>query len=237
MADSSVEYRPLIRDLPLGDRPRERLHHHGASALSNPELLAILLRVGSSRESAIAQATRLLARFDGLPGLARASFNELCTQHGVGDAKAAQIKAALELGKRFLASEPQERALVQSPRDVANLLQAEMGLLEQEHLRVILLDTRNRVLGLPEVYKGNLNTAVVRVAELFRDAVRENAAALIVVHNHPSGDPEPSQDDVRITEQIVEAGRLLGVDVLDHVVLARQGFVSLRERGLGFGTA
>lgn len=237
MSSPPIEYRPLIRDLPSSERPRERLRERGAAALANAELLAILLRVGASGESAIAQGTRLLARFGGLPGLARASFGELCNQKGVGEAKAAQIKAALEISKRLLAAQPEERALVRSPQDVANLLQAEMGLLEQEHLRVILLNTRNQVLAIPEVYKGNVNTAIVRTAELFRDAVREGCPALIVVHNHPSGDATPSQDDVAITQQIVEAGQLLGIDVLDHIVLARGGFVSLRERGLGFPQA
>ena len=234
MTPPSLEYRPLIRDLPISERPRERLRERGPAALSNAELLAILLRVGGAGESAIAQATRLLARFGGLTGLARASFGELCNEKGIGEAKAAQIKASLEIGKRLLVTHPEERAVVRSPQDVANLLQAEMGLLEQEHLRVLLLNTRNQLLSVPEVYKGNVNTAVVRVAEVFRDAIREGCPALIVVHNHPSGDPTPSQDDVEITKQIVEAGQLLGVDVLDHVILARGGFTSLRERGQGF---
>jgi DNA repair protein RadC len=224
----------MIRDLPVGERPRERLRERGSAALSNAELLAILLRVGAARESAIDQASRLLARFSGLPGLARASFGELCNEKGLGEAKAAQIKAALEMGRRLLASQPEERAVVRSSQDVVNLLQAEMALLEQEHLRVILLNTRNQVLSIPEVYKGNVSSALVRVAEVLRDAVRESSPALIVVHNHPSGDPTPSHDDVEITKQLIEAGQLLGVEVLDHIVLARGGFVSLRERGLAF---
>ncbi len=234
MTRPTVEYRPMIRDLPVHERPRERLRAYGASALANAELLAILLRVGATGESAIAQASRLLARFGGLPGLARASFGQLCNEKGLGEAKAAQIKAALEMGKRLLAAQPEERAMVRSPQDVTNLLQAEMGLLEQEHLRVVLLNTRNQVLAISEVYKGNVNTALVRVAEVFRDAVREGCLAIIVVHNHPSGDPTPSRDDVEITKQMLEAGQLLGIEVLDHIILAQGGFVSLRERGLGF---
>ena len=234
MTSPSLEYRPLIRDMPSEERPRERLRLRGAAALSNAELLAILLRTGVTGENVLVLATRLLARFEGLPGLARVSFGELCAEHAVGEAKAAQVLAALELGKRLVSTQPNQRATVRSPQDVNNLLLAEMALLEQEHLRVILLNSRNQVLAIPEVYKGNVNTALVRVGEVFRDAVREGCPALIVVHNHPSGDPTPSADDAAITRQIVGAGRLLGIEVLDHVILARQGFVSLKERGLGF---
>jgi DNA repair protein RadC len=229
-----VEYRPTIRQLPASERPRERLRDRGASALSNSELLAIILRTGTPSENALALATAALARFGGLPGLARASFGELCAQHGMGEAKAAQIKAALELGLRLVSAQPEERATVRSPQDVANLLLAEMGLLEQEHLRVLLLNTKNQVLAMPEVYKGSVNSAQVRLSELFREAIREGCPAIIVVHNHPSGDPTPSRDDIDLTHQLIEAGNLLNIDVLDHIVIARQGIVSLRDEGLGF---
>jgi len=230
----AVEYRPTIRQLPACERPRERLRDHGAAALSNSELLAIILRTGTRSENVLALATTALARFNGLPGLARASFGELCSQHGMGEAKAAQVKAALELGLRLVSAQPEERATVRSPQDVGNLLLAEMGLLEQEHLRVLLLNSKNQVLAMPEVYKGSVNTAQVRISELFRDAIREGCPALIVVHNHPSGDPSPSRDDVDLTSQLIEAGKLLNIDVLDHIIIARQGLVSLRDKGLGF---
>ncbi len=220
--------------MPSDERPRERLRLRGAAALSNAELLAILLRTGATGENVVVVATRLLARFEGLPGLGRVSFAQLCSEHAVGQAKAAQLLAALELGKRLVSAQPDQRATVRSPHDVNNLLMAEMALLEQEHLRVVLLNTRNQVLGIHEVYKGNVNTAVIRPGELFREAVREGCPALIVVHNHPSGDPTPSADDAAITRQIVEAGQLLGIEVVDHIVIARQGFASLKERGLGF---
>jgi DNA repair protein RadC len=229
-----VEYRPTIRQLPASERPRERLRDRGAGALSNSELLAIILRTGTPSENALVLATAALARFGGLPGLARASFGELCAQHGMGEAKAAQIKAALELGHRLLSAQPEERATVRSPQDVANLLLAEMGLLEQEHLRVLLLNTKNQVLAMPEVYKGSVNSAQVRLSELFREAIREGCPAIIVVHNHPSGDPTPSRDDIDLTCQLIEAGKLLDIEVLDHIVIARQGIVSLRDEGLGF---
>ena len=179
-------------------------------------------------------AERLLAQFGGLPGLAQASLDELCAAHGMGEAKATQVKAALELGRRLLATAPHERPQVRSPADVASLLMVEMGLLEQEHLRVVLLDTKNHVVRVATIYTGSLNTAVLRVGEVFREAIRANCASLIVVHNHPSGDPTPSPEDVRVTEQLVEAGKLLDIDVLDHVVIGRNRYVSLKERGLGF---
>jgi DNA repair protein RadC len=179
-------------------------------------------------------AERLLSQFGGLAGLAQASHDELCQVHGIGEAKATQIKAALELGRRLLATAPHERPQVRSPADVANLLMLEMSLLEQEHLRAVLLDTKNVVIRVINVYAGNLNTAVVRVGEVFREAIRANCASIIVVHNHPSGDPTPSPEDVRVTEQLVEAGRLLDIDVLDHLVIGRNRYVSLKERGLGF---
>ena len=229
-----VEYRPTILQLPASERPRERLRDRGAGALSNSELLAIILRTGTRSENALALATTALAGFKGLPGLARASFGELCAQHGLGEAKAAQVKAALELGLRLVSAQPEERATVRSPEDVQNLLLAEMALLEQEHLRVLLLNAKNQVLAMPEVYKGSVNTAQVRINELFRDAIREGCPALIVVHNHPSGDPTPSRDDIDMTRQLIEAGKLLNIDVLDHIVIARQGIVSLRDEGLGF---
>jgi DNA repair protein RadC len=229
-----VEYRPTIKDMPADERPRERLAHAGPAALSTAELLAIILRTGVSGENVLDVSQRLLAKYSGLSGLARAGFAELCAEKGLGAAKTAQLKAALELGRRLLVTAPDERPQVKSPSDAANLLMGEMGLLEQEHMRVVLLDTRNRVQGMHTVYQGSLNTTMVRVGELFRDAIRSNSAAIIVAHNHPSGDPTPSPEDVAVTQQIVSAGKLLDIDVLDHLIISQQRFVSLRERGLGF---
>lgn len=234
-ANNGVQYTtPLIRDLAAEDRPRERLVQVGAQAVSTSELLAIILRTGARGESVLRLAERLLVEFGSLPGLSRASVTELTRVHGIGEAKAVEIKAALEIGRRLVSSAPEERPRVTSPADAANLLKSEMMFLEQEHLRVVLLDTRNRVLRMPTIYVGSLNASVVRIGELFRAAIRENAAALIVAHNHPSGDPSPSPEDIRVTRQIVEAGKLLDIDVLDHIVIGRPSFVSLKERGLGF---
>jgi DNA repair protein RadC len=229
-----IEYHARIRDLPAGDRPRERLRDAGPQALSNQELLAILLRTGSARESAVALASRLLSQRNGLTGLARAGFAELCAERGLGEAKAAQVQAALELGKRLAATQPEERPTVRFPEDVANLLQAEMALLEQEHLRVLLLNTRNQLLGKAEVYRGSVHTAVVRIGELFREALRQNAPAVILVHNHPSGDPTPSPDDMAMTKQAIAAGELLDVEVLDHIVIAHGGYSSMKRLKAGF---
>jgi DNA repair protein RadC len=196
--------------------------------------MAIILRVGTRSENAVRLAEGVLARLDGLEGLVRASFDELCAIHGLGEAKVAQLQAALELGRRVVSLRPEERLTVRSPADVANLLQVEMGFLEQEHLRVVLLNTRNQVLDIPEVYRGNVNSSLIKIGEVFREAVRRGCPALIVVHNHPSGDPSPSDDDAAVTRQLVEAGKVLDIEVLDHLVIGRQGFVSLKERGLGF---
>ncbi|MBI4491560.1 MAG: DNA repair protein RadC [Chloroflexi bacterium] len=236
-----MEYHVGLKDLPASVRPRERLLHHGAGALSNSELLALVLRTGSATCNVLELANQLLARFgtgeDGpaaLAQLAEASIGELSRQPGIGPAKAMELKAAFELGRRLVSLNPGDRPQVRSPQDVANLLLAEMGALDQEHLRTVLLNTKNRVLGVHDVYRGSLNTSLVRVGEVFREPIRNNCAAIILVHNHPSGDPTPSPEDVRLTQQVVEAGQLLDVEVLDHLVIGRPGFVSLRERGLGF---
>jgi DNA repair protein RadC len=223
-----------LTDLDLFERPRERLASLGAQALSNAELLAILLRTGVPGENSIQVGQRLLQTFGGLRGLNQISFDELVHQHGMGEAKAAQIKAAIELGRRLTLESPQERPTINSPADAAALVQYEMSSLEQEHLRVLLLDTRNHVLDIVEIYKGSVNSSQVRVGELFKAAVRRNAPAIIIAHNHPSGDPTPSPDDVAVTRAIVQAGKLIDVDVLDHLVIGQGRFVSLKERGLGF---
>ncbi len=236
MADTPLpDYNPRIADLPDSDKPRERLEALGPGALSNAELLAILLRVGMKGVSVVRLAERMLAQLGGLPGLHRASFSDLKNIKGIGQAKAAQLQAALELGRRIVSASPGERVTIKSPADAANLLMYQLAPLEQEYLFVILLDTRNRVMGQPiEVYHGSLNTSLIRVGEIFREAIKSNAAGIIVAHNHPSGAPSPSPEDVAVTRALVEAGKLLDIDVLDHIVIGHHRFVSLKERGLGF---
>ncbi len=224
----------MMRDMAEQNRPRERLLQVGERAVSTAELLAIVLRSGVPGENVLRLAERLLITFKDLPGLARASIAELTAVKGVGPAKAVEIKAALEIGRRLLTTAPEEKPRITSPADAANLLMSEMSFLDKEHLRLVLMDTRNRVLATPTIYIGSLNTSVIRIGELFRAAIKENAAAFIVAHNHPSGDPSPSPEDVAVTRQIVQAGALLNIDVLDHIVIGYNRFVSLKERGLGF---
>ncbi|MEX2162016.1 MAG: DNA repair protein RadC [Anaerolineales bacterium] len=223
-----------IADLAPAERPRERLKQLGPGSLNTAELLAVLLRTGVRGESAVTMGQRLLQTFGGLTGLQRADFHEVEDQHGMGEAKAATIKAAIELGGRLAMQAPEDKPAIGSPADAAALVQYEMSALEKEHLRAILLDTRNRVIGTVEVARGSLNAAGVRVAEVFRDAIRKNAAALILVHNHPSGDPTPSPDDVALTKAVREAGLLLDIEVLDHLVIGQGRYVSMKERKLGF---
>jgi DNA repair protein RadC len=176
-----------ITDLAINDRPRERLAEVGPQALSNAELIAILLRVGVQGENAVQLGQRLLNHFGGLAGLHKASFIEVCQQHGLGAAKAAQVKAAIELGRRMTLESPEERPAIHSPGDAAALVNYEMSALTQEQLWVLLTDTRNRLIGIEKVYKGSLNASSVRVGELFKAAIQRNAASILIVHNHPSG--------------------------------------------------
>ncbi|HZT08553.1 MAG TPA: DNA repair protein RadC [Chloroflexota bacterium] len=228
-----------MRDLPTGSRPRERLQALGAQALSDEELIAIVLRTGTQSANVLEVARALLRSHDGLGGLNRASLAELSQARGIGPVKAIDLKAAFELGKRLLTLAPEERPQLNGPQDAYALLRGEMSLLEQESVRVILLNTKNRVQGVVQVSLGSLNTSVVRVGEVFKEAIRQQAAGIVLAHNHPSGDPAPSPEDVAITRKVVEAGELLDINVLDHIIIGRPGaastgWVSLRERQLGF---
>ncbi|MHB8577553.1 MAG: RadC family protein [Dehalococcoidia bacterium] len=217
-----------------GDRPRERLRTYGETALANAELLAIILRTGITGENVLDVAQRLLSGAGGLTGLARVSFDELCAMRGLGEAKASQLRAALELGRRLAASGPEERPVIRSSQDVARLVQSEMSLLDQEQLRTLIMNTKNAVLAIRTISSGTVNQSQVRPAEVFRPAVQMNATSIIIVHNHPSGDPTPSREDIAITRDLVDAGRLLDLEVLDHIVIGQGRFVSLKDRGLGF---
>ena len=226
------EYNVRIREIPSSERPRERLRDLGPAALSNAELFAIILRSGSSKQSVLSLSSSLLARHGGLGGLARLSYSDLLNEPGLGEAKAAEIRALFQIAARVQALEVGEKPVIRSPQDVHALLGGEMAPLEQEHMRVLLINTRNQVLGVHELYIGNVNSAVVRAAEVFREAVRQNAPSVIVVHNHPSGDPSPSPDDVHLTAALVAAGRHLDIEVLDHVVIGDRRFTSLKSLGL-----
>jgi len=235
MADTS-RAKPYytIHDLPEGTRPRERLARLGPQALSDAELIAIILRSGAQGINVIDLATDLMRHYRTLAALAQASFSELQQHHGIGEAKAAQIMAAIELGRRVMRAAPEARPRVDSPETVARLLLSELAYADQEYVKVVLIDTRNQVIATPTVYKGTLNTTSIRIGEIFKEAIRRNAAAIIVAHNHPSGDPTPSPEDVILTRRIVQAGELLHIDVLDHLILGHDRWVSMKDRRLGF---
>ncbi|HET9436047.1 MAG TPA: DNA repair protein RadC [Candidatus Limnocylindrales bacterium] len=224
----------VLRELPVAERPRERLELRGPGGLTNAELIGLVWGSGSRGRSAVDLAEDAIARFDGLTGLARASGLELEALPGIGSAKASQLQAAFELGRRLLADWPAARWTVRSPRDVADRLVLQMGRLEREELRVVVLNTKNVVLRVATAYQGNVSASLVRVGELFRDAVRLTASGVILVHNHPSGDPTPSPDDLHLTAEALAAGRLLDIAVLDHLVIGHDAFVSMRDRGIAF---
>ena len=229
-----MTYRLSVKEMAPDERPRERLKLCGPASLSDGDLLAIILNTGIVGETVTAVAQRLLAEHGGLLGLMRLDVAELARIRGVGDAKAAKLKAALELAKRVAALSPDQRPQIASPDDVVNLVGIEMAALEQEQLRVVLLDTKHRVLSIRTVYQGSVNQAQVRVAEVFRDAIRHNAVAVVAVHNHPSGDPTPSSADVALTAELARGGELLDVELLDHLIVGQGRHVSLRRLGLGF---
>ena len=235
--DPAAASRPgrALREVPESERPRERLALRGPGGLSAAELIALVWGTGARGMNAVDLAEEALARHDGLTGLGRASDTELAGIPGIGPARAAQLSAAFELGRRLLADWPTGRWTIRAPRDVAERLILQMGRLEREELRVVLLNTKNAVLRVSTVYQGNVSSSLVRVGELYRDAVRLNASGIILVHNHPSGDPTPSPDDLHLTAEALAAGRLLDIELLDHLVIGHDAFVSLRERGVAFG--
>lgn len=226
-----MQYLPL-KKLPAELRPRERLIANGAASLSNTELLAILLRTGTKNASAMDLAERLFVEFKDLAGLLQASIEELAAVRGVGQVKAVQIKAALELSRRLMLLPTAERPIVQSPDDAAGVVMEEMRHLDREHFRAILLNTKNQVLAVETISVGTLNSSMVHPRELFKIAVKKSAAHVIVAHNHPSGDPTPSREDITITKRIIEGGKILGISVLDHLIIGDNKFVSLKAEGL-----
>jgi DNA repair protein RadC len=228
---------PRIKDMAAGDRPRERLVLEGADALSNSELIAILLRTGLQGYSAIHIAQQLLAKFGTLDGLARAPLEELCQVKGVGRDKAVTLKAAFTLARKLAAELRAETPLLDTPERIADLLREESRPQEVEQFRVVMLNTRRRLIGLETISQGTLDTILVHPREVFKKAIAANASAVVLVHNHPSGDPTPSEADIKVTRDLIRAGQLLKIEVLDHVIIGRRtterqkDYASLRELG------
>lgn len=230
-----MEYRLTLKNLPAEERPRERLWNYGPEVLSNAELLAIIIRTGNKNETALALAQRLLSELgqgEGLSFLIDVTVEELTKIKGISMAKACAIKAAVELGKRIGGVKSSNKLFIRSPKDVADLLMNEMRYLKKEYFRTIQLNVKNQVLAVEDVSVGSLNTSIVHPREVFQGPIRRSSAAIILVHNHPSGDPSPSREDIDVTKRLFEAGKLLGIDVLDHIIIGDGMYTSLKEKGI-----
>ncbi|PLT32398.1 DNA repair protein RadC [Bacillus sp. V5-8f] len=221
----------LIRDFPKEERPRERFLQDGPKSLSTQELLALLLRTGTKDESVIQLANRLIRAFEGLRLLKDASIEEITAIKGIGEAKAIQILASVELGRRISSLSYNDRYVIRSPEDCANYCMDEMRFLSQEHFVCIYLNTKNQVLHKQTIFIGSLNASIVHPREVFKEAFRRSAASIICLHNHPSGDPTPSREDIEVTKRLAECGKIIGIDLLDHVIIGEQKYVSLKEKG------
>ncbi|MFX3615933.1 MAG: DNA repair protein RadC [Sporolactobacillus sp.] len=222
----------MMRDVPDSDRPRERMVREGAAALSNTELLAIILRSGLKNESVLQLSERLISHFGGLEMLGEASIEEFEQVRGIGEAKAAQLVASVELGKRMARPSPSARYTIRSPEDGANYVMEEMRLLKQEHFVALFLNTKNQVIHKTTLFVGSLNSSIVHPREVFKEAVKRSAASIICFHNHPSGDPSPSREDGEVTRRLVSCGKMLGVEVLDHIIIGDRKFISLKQKGM-----
>lgn len=221
----------MIRDVHVADRPRERLIRQGAASLSNQELIAILLRTGTKEESVLSLSNSILQSFDKIQDLQYATLEECMKVKGVGKAKAVQLLAAVELGKRVHRKDSTERYTIRSPEDAANYLMPDMSSLQQEHFVALFLNVKNEIIHKETIFIGSLNASIVHPRELFREAVKRSAASIICAHNHPSGNPAPSPEDIEVTKRLVAAGDMMGIDVLDHIVIGNHQFISLKEKG------
>lgn len=222
-----------IKDIPQDERPKEKLLTYGAETLSNSELLALILRTGTKGENVLELSGRLLGELEGLDGILKANFNDIVLIKGIKEGKASQILALAELFKRFKTLKSMRKDVkITSPRDLADLLMGEMNELNQEILKAILLSTKNTIIGVKDIFKGSLNTSVVHPREIFKEAINKNSASIIISHNHPSGDPTPSKEDINITLRVKECGNIIGIPLIDHIIIGNNKFVSLKERGL-----
>lgn len=229
---ANERYTPAIKELPSDERPREKLIKYGAESLSNAELLAIILRVGTQEYSAIGMAEHIIAKFSGIRGLVSASVEELSSIKGLGIAKSAQIKAMIELGKRLARAAAESRVSIRNPQDIVDYVNPYLRDEPKENFMALFLNTKNEVLKTRTITVGILDSSLITPRELFREAIAMNSASVIVAHNHPSGDPAPSKEDIALTRRLIEAGKLIGIDVLDHVIVGDNKWISLRERNL-----
>lgn len=221
----------MIRDYPQAERPRERFMKNGPESLSNHELLAILLRTGTKEESVLQLANKLLIHFEGLRLLKDATLDEMTAIKGIGSTKAIQILAAVEVGRRIANLSLEDRYVIRSPEDGAKYLMNDLRFLSQEHFVCLYLNTKNQVLHKQTIFIGSLNASIVHPREVFKEAFRRSAASIICLHNHPSGDPSPSREDIEVTKRLAECGKIIGIELLDHLIIGDNKFVSLKEKG------
>lgn len=221
----------MIRDVHVDDRPRERLKRQGAESLSNQELIAILLRTGTKKESVLHLSNRILTHFEQLHELKNATIEEITAIKGIGEAKAIQLLASIELGKRLHKQRTDERYTIRSPKDAANYLMPDMSSLLQENFVTLFLNVKNQIIHQQTIFIGSLNASIVHPREVFREAVKRSAASIICAHNHPSGNPAPSPEDIDVTKRLQEAGLIMGIELLDHVIIGDHQFISLKEKG------
>ncbi|EOR21380.1 MULTISPECIES: DNA repair protein RadC [Clostridium] len=222
-----------VIDIPKEERPIEKLLLNGPEVLSNAELLAVILRTGTRGENVISLSTRILSEFDGLSGLLETDINEITNIKGIKNIKASQILAMGELFKRISSLNLLKKNInISSPSDISKLLMNEMVGLKQEILKLIMLDTKNNIIGIKDVFKGSLNTSIVHPREIFKEALKKSSSSIIICHNHPSGDPTPSKEDINITIRLKECSKIMGIDLLDHLIIGKYKFVSLKEKGI-----
>lgn len=223
-----------VIDIPKEERPIEKLLLNGPEVLTNAELLAVILRTGTRGENIISLSTRILCEFDGLVGLLEAGISEITSIKGIKNIKGSQILAMGELFKRFNSLNLQKKKdrKISSPKDIANLLMSEMVILKQEVLKLIMLDTKNNIIGIKDIFKGSLNTSIVHPREIFKEALKKSSSSIIICHNHPSGDPTPSKEDINITLRLKECSKIMGIDLLDHLIIGKDKFISLKEKGI-----
>jgi len=221
-----------VRDLPRQERPRERLQKFGPEALSAQELLALVIGRGISKKSVMSIAQELLVKFGNVKAISQATIEELSQIKGIGLAKAAQIKACFELGKREELEPELKNFDIKDPEAVVKAIRASIRDEAKEHFKLILLNPRNKIIGISTISIGILNASLVHPREVFKDAITHSAASVVLAHNHPSGDPEPSEDDLKITRKLVDSGKILGIEVIDHIIIGKNNFCSYKERGL-----